>query len=907
MLQRYFPAIFVFSLVLFLSIAPTIAQTRPNVVVIVSDDAGFADFGFSAGLTGGGLTGGTSQVPTTNLDRLAGRGVAFTRGYVAATCQATRAAIVTGGYQNRIGNENVGNSDTLQSSVATNGYTGIPVGTETVFSRFSNLGYTTGAVGKWHLGANETTATQTGNRPQDAGVDEFYGFYDSGRDYTVGSTSSYDLSQVNNPLYENQSRFIRETVRQSDGSFTDTVVDADPAFEGQHVTNVFGDYAVDFIQDHHADSDPFFLYQAFNAPHAPFVDSPDADDPRLSSLTGRRRAVASNILTLDKEVGRILDSLDDPNGDGDFSDSIRDETLIVFVNDNGGVRANANTDAPTDNGQLRGQKGTAFEGGIRVPFIIAGAGIDPSAAGTVFNDPVHGVDILPTVIEAAGGNLDADADRIDGINLLPVVNGETPAPERALVHRRDGSFAVIKGDYKLLNANRRDGNVDNYQLFNVVDDVGETTNLINEAGNEALVEELKRDLTDREVTFDKQRFSSFNQTLESENINLNDRFSLRGTAGITNWSDADNWIDPGNSDIDTLNRRDGFAGAVLEFGTSDDDYVSNNDLVRDTGLEFILNKVVLNGDFDNFTSRSATIQGNDILFTRDLDSVGPELEISANNISTGDFSYNLDLNLVLYDDLTITGDGNSEVNINGIISQYADRTRNLTKNSAGKVILTGENTFSGNTLIERGVLALSGAGSISSSVIIDISEGAEFDVSARNLDADNKNFTLGNTQTLTGEGLVTGNLAIDSGATVDVGTGTDYGTLTIDGDLALDSGSNLVLEIGKVGTAGTDYDQLIISGDLELAGNLRLVVDDATFTGQVGDVFSILNVGTGTFSGAFDTIETPTLRNGLAFDLSAVATTGELRIVAAVPEPSATVGLSVLLLAYLGRRRKTNA
>jgi len=834
------------------------AQTGPNVIIIISDDAGYQDFGFMDQ-----VTGLTSQVPTPNLDALAGSGVTFSRGYVAATCQATRAAILTGGYQQRIGNENVGSSDYLESHVATNGYTGIPDDTTTLFDRFRGLGYTTCAIGKWHVGGNEHTATQIGNRPERQGVDEFYGFYGSGRDYDVGDET--DVPEL-----------LRETITQSNGSVTTTI--AESSRSGEYVTESLGDYAVDFINNHYDDAAPFLLYQAFSAPHNPFQDSPEIGDSRLDPLRNdpnvsqSRLRVASNILTLDNQVGRIINQLEDPNGDGNTSDSIRGNTLIIFVNDNGGVRASRD-DKPTDNGPLRSQKGSAFEGGIRVPYVIAGAGVDAAQSGSINDTLVHGVDILPTVFAAAGGDLTPDADIIDGINILPVVNGQVAAPSRTLVHRRDGAFGVVRGDFKLLQSRRSGGTLNNIALYNVTTDIGETTNLIGQAQHQNLVEELKQDLTEHEVQWDKQRYAFFGRTLVSDNINTFDHFVSTSQSGSSNWSDADNWSELGTNNLVTMQRRDSFPGAVLEFDTSDQSYTSVNDMVRMSGLEFMLNQLVLGGDFTSAANHSGTIDGNDVFFTNDLDGNGPEIAIEGSNQSGGEFSYNLDLNLIVYEDLAFTGDGDVTVNVNGRISEYS-QPRNVVKRDSSTVRLLGANTYTGQTRIQGGTVSLSGDGSINFSSRIQIAENAVFDVTELN-----STFRLRDGVVIGGSGSVVGNLEAAAGSLIDPGsnlsTQESIGTMEIDGDLEFEIGSTLLIQLGTPGAAGLDYDQLSVVGDLNLSGGrlvLSLLANASAYL--PGTSFNVLNFNS--VSGDFSSLILPTLPADRHWDTSNLLIDGSI-------------------------------
>lgn len=458
-----------------------------NVVFIISDDAGFADFGFM-----NPMTGNTTNIPTPHLDDLRSRGTLFTSAYTAAVCSPSRAAIVTGSYQQRIGYEyNVNN---LTS--ASGPFEGIPVETETIFERMKSVGYTTGAIGKWHIGgiADVTsggTLVTSGNRPPRQGVDEFFGIIHGGRTFSMGGTTKY-------------TERLREMSLGPDNLQIN--VDIENNYPGQNVTNVFGQGAIDFIDRHYQSPEPFFLYVAMTAPHRPVHNSPDFNDSSIAGLSGGRKQYASMMLTMDKEIGRIMDKLEDPNGDSDPSDSIVDDTLIVFMNDNGGSSLNHSVNLP-----LRGFKGNAYEGGIRVPLLMAGPGIPVNAT---YDGYVHSIDLLPTFYEFGGG---APLSDLDGVNLLPYIDGtNSDAPHDVIVVRSNDRFALRKGDWKLV---KQDSGFP-FELYNLSSDIGESNDL--SATEPAKFAELIDELVAWEVVFDKPRHHSLNQDVDS--INRNDLF-----------------------------------------------------------------------------------------------------------------------------------------------------------------------------------------------------------------------------------------------------------------------------------------------------------------------------------------------------------------------------------------------
>lgn len=963
------------------------AQGSPNVIVIVADDAGYADWGFMNGVDGSNPT--PTDIPTPNLDALAARGVKFSRAYVAANCQPTRAALVTGGYQNRIGNENVGNNYYL----ATQGFAprgvaeGVPSATETVWERMKTQGYSTAAMGKWHLGSTEDVpGTVQGNRPEHQGVDEFFGMWHGDRQYYIGTENS-------------QEQRLRNTIVDSLGNVTDTNEEAN--YNGQYFTTAITDYAIDYIDRQTSASKPFFLYQSYTAPHTPMNDSPDFNDPRITGLTGARRQYASMMLTMDKDIGRLLDRLDDPNGDGNMSDSITNDTLVVFLNDNGGAEPGGGAANASDNGQLRGRKGDSWDGGIRVPMIVAGAGIDQSVHGTTYDRIVHGVDILPTAFAAAGGSFAPTENKIDGVDLRPHINGtDTSDPHEVLVHRWRGRFAVINQDWKLVkNTNAPDQNI---QLYNITNDVDENSN---QAGaNPSIVAEMLRDLTDHEAFFDKPRyeilsntdeqtinifdhfrfnptdpgpssgqvdiikgatgngnfedklgavpgtnttwptsempswvnlsgaetqnsgtnqgmtaspepgsygafiFQSFTlgnesghtinsagevfdlsfalskfgnqnnydgdedavitlfssntgvndgtdlgdlQILASESFNVSDFWTDEGnplfytsTAGdigktvylgitlsnptgnnvfpridvveltasvsggsgmsTTNWSAGGAWFEGGTNTVETMLESDAFAGAVLEFPTTDTfSYVSNNDMVRMTGQTFMLNKFMLTGTFNGTANQSATIQGNEVLFTNDLNGVGPQIAIDSSNGGSSSYTYEIDLNVTMYDHLTITGDGDTTLTINGEISDYFE-PRGLTKSGSSTAILTANNSYEGDTTIAEGTLSITNA-YLEDTADVYLETGAILDLDFSGTDTIDSLFIDGISQAIGTWG------AVGSGA---------------NNETSLLTGSGLLL-ISTLDALGGDFD---LDGDVDGADFLKWQRDGGSLT-----------------------------------------------------------------------------
>jgi arylsulfatase A-like enzyme len=313
---------------------------------------------------------------------------------------------------------------------------------ETTFAdRMKAAGYKTGIVGKWHLGHAEDKF-----HPLNRGFDEFFGF--------LGGSQSY--------------------LRSGTG-YTAIFSGREEVQEKEYLTDAFAREGVAFIERHA--KEPFFLYWAFNAVHGPMEAAdkylarfPEIQDPK-------RRTYAAMQAALDDGIGRGLTRLRELG--------IEDQTLIFFVSDNGGPEAvNA-----SDNGPFNGVKGTCWEGGIRVPFLVQWKGKLP--AGKVYDAPVIQLDLLPTALAAADAQIEPEW-KLDGVDLLPYLRGEkSGSPHTALYWRFGGSMAIRMGDWKLVKttggrgraggagaANRRDkATVEGAELYNLKDDIGEQTNL----------------------------------------------------------------------------------------------------------------------------------------------------------------------------------------------------------------------------------------------------------------------------------------------------------------------------------------------------------------------------------------------------------------------------------------------
>lgn len=397
------------------------AAEKPNVLVIIADDLGYADVGFQ----------GCKDIPTPNLDALAQQSVHCTNGYVSHPfCSPTRAGVMTGRYQQRFGHEN--NPAWLPEDPKS----GLPLEQVTLPQLMKKAGYITGTVGKWHLGAHPQF------HPNKRGFDDYFGFRGGGHIYLPGAQGG---AEYNVPLeFNGQER-----------PFDD------------YLTNILGREAAGFVERHQGKS--WLLYLAFNAPHTPLSAPPELLAKFAGIADEGRRTYAAMVHAMDAAVGSVLARLD--------STKQRENTLVFFISDNGGPNLEARTKKPcfTDNSPLRGYKGMVNEGGIRVPFLVSWpAKLKPGTC----DKPVISLDFLPTAVAAAGGELPADR-QFDGVNLIPFLTGEkSGAPHEALFWRSNGpggTYAARMGDWKLVRLGKAEP-----ELYNLASDVGETKNLATE-------------------------------------------------------------------------------------------------------------------------------------------------------------------------------------------------------------------------------------------------------------------------------------------------------------------------------------------------------------------------------------------------------------------------------------------
>ena len=395
---------------------------RPNVLIILTDDQGYHDVSYY----------GTQDISTPHIDALAADGMRFDNFYAnCPVCSPTRASLLSGRYPDHVGVPGVIRTH------ANNNWGYLDPSAILLPNTFNDLGYHTSLIGKWHLGL------ESPNTPNERGFDYFHGWLgDMMDDYWAKRRHDINYMRHN------------ETVIDPPG----------------HATDIFTDWAVDYIRQKKQGKQPFLMYLAYNAPHFPVQPPPDwlaKVKEREPQLSEKRAKLVAFIEHLDDGIGQVVQALKDTEQ--------YDNTIIVFSSDNGGLlRDEAN------NGPLRDGKQSVYEGGLKVPSCISwpDGNIQP---GSVSPFRAATMDLYPTLVEAVGGSIDHD---MEGKSFLPILKGESISDrDRPLYFvRREGGQryggltiqAVLLNDWKLL----QNSPFEPQELYNLKQDPSETNNLI---------------------------------------------------------------------------------------------------------------------------------------------------------------------------------------------------------------------------------------------------------------------------------------------------------------------------------------------------------------------------------------------------------------------------------------------
>lgn len=420
----------------------------PNVLLLVADDLGYAELGSQ----------GNASVKTPKIDTFCKTAVRCTQAYVTApNCSPSRAGFLTGRIPLRFGYEfnpiGARNEDPQ---------TGLPTKQQTIAEYLHDAGYTTGLVGKWHLGGAADF------HPQRHGFDEFFGFLHEGH-YFVPSPWNQTTTWIrrkglpagHTDRYEVTSRLIYSSHMGHDEPAYDAnnpiLRAGQPVVEEAYFTDAITREATSFIERYR--TTPWFLYVAYNAVHSPLQAKNETLELFQEEDDVHRRIFLAMLYDLDRSAGQILETLE--------ATGQSDNTLVVFFSDNGGPTK----ETTASNLPLRDGKGSMYEGGIRVPFLIRWPG--RLEGGTVSNAIISTLDLFPTITGMIGSK---PQYALDGRDIAEVIRNPESAGNRTLYWRQGKRAALREGRWKIVAANGH-GTADKWQLFDLLTDPSETNDL----------------------------------------------------------------------------------------------------------------------------------------------------------------------------------------------------------------------------------------------------------------------------------------------------------------------------------------------------------------------------------------------------------------------------------------------
>jgi len=456
---------------------------QPNIVIYMIDDLGWNQISASKATMGTH----TEEFLTPNITKLAKNGLSFTHAYMQPNCAPSRAAILSGQYPARVnngvyvvGNLNRNKAPGISKQEAK--FKGpkqnqdVAAAGVTIAEALQKNGYTTAHIGKYHAGGHEGGDATL---PENQGFDINIGGYKQGHQpvcfakkkkgqWTFPGLARGDLDRFGKPYDE---AYVEKHS-----------IPASQIGEPKHVCDALADAMEETVGKLHAKGKPFYLQLHAYAVHGPVISRPDLKEEAIKRLSNKKKnkaELAGFITGMDHTLGRLIKTLDDPDGDGDTSDSIRDNTVVIFTSDNGGTHF--------DNNPLRGVKGMFTEGGIRVPLIASWPGVIPTDAVT--DRMVHGIDLYPTCLELAGKQWtpSSDVHPLDGESFAKVLRNLDMEGKRAPIFYLFPGYMDIRAQpcvvaidevggkrYKLLYFYEADA----WQLYNISEDIGEENNLM---------------------------------------------------------------------------------------------------------------------------------------------------------------------------------------------------------------------------------------------------------------------------------------------------------------------------------------------------------------------------------------------------------------------------------------------
>lgn len=519
---------------LFLAVSASLvsrATDRPNILYFYVDDMGWGSIGPNG--QAAREAKGLPRVLTPNLDKLAAAGVNFTRSYGMTVCSPARSSQQTGFHQGHTFADR-NDPDNAKKAIRTDDVTMGDV--------LSDAGYVTGYWGKWGYGGSKDQVNPTLDNiqtlPTSHGYQHVVAELHHVRAHTFfqptlwtapaapGTVGGLELKPNSMAKYMNNPAYSNTPALQNHPDYPDTA----------YCDDVYTFSALDFVRNqalnYNATGQPFFGLMAVQIPHGPFHeiiqlpewDAAYRDNKKFKKLSDQSHHWAAMVTRIDGHFGNILAALEDPNGDGDTSDSVADNTLVIFTSDNGGPGAKVDSvrGELDSNGGLRGAKGSIYEGGIRIPTIMrwpskinASSKLKPGMSTDRILDVT---DMLPTFSELAGV---AAPVGIDGVSAASFLQGAGEQRSRDfLIHEAGKHYSIIKGRYKLI------GSEDSFELYDLVADRSESKDIASK--HPGLVKELKALLLGERVTEPRGFANTYHHWTGKNGASLSD---------AANWSD----------------------------------------------------------------------------------------------------------------------------------------------------------------------------------------------------------------------------------------------------------------------------------------------------------------------------------------------------------------------------------
>ncbi len=685
----------------------TAAETRrPNILYFYVDDMGWGSIG-----PNGQATRKARNLPyvrTPNLDRLAAQGINFTRGYGCHVCSPSRSSQQSGFHQGHTFADRNDRDNARKAMRADD----ILIG-----DALSAAGYVTGYWGKWGYGGsadqNDPVIDNVQTLPTSHGYQHVLAELHHVRAHTffqptlwsapAPDSATGGLQLVANSLtrYQNHADYPNTPALQDHADYPDSA----------YCDDAYAFAALDFVRAHgenyNETGQPFFGLLAVQIPHAPFGEIavlPNWDqaydqDPHYDSLDDQTRQWAAMVTRIDAHFGNILTALEDPDNDGDTTDSIAENTLVIFQSDNGGPSGNNNRELDA-NGGLRGSKGKIQEGGIRVPLLMRWpAKITADSvikAGTDCNMVVDITDLLPTFCELAGAPIPLG---IDGVSIAATLRGSGRQRKREfIIHEAGNGQSIIRGDYKLVRSGKSSGKSFTLELYNLDADRAEQNDIA--ATHPKLVTELEKLLLGERVAEPKGFANTYHH--------------WTGKNG-GNTSDPDNWSDYiyANAGITYMTEN----GAPHRSWTAriENSGAQSNTARADADMEFLgleirgnqkenAEQFLVLGRGTCLTGRNETRVASNATLSVDGGTVSSLRWIDIHAGGTLNGSGSIDSTVYNNGMIIVTDDHQPGFNVSADYHQSARATLNLSLN--GKMqpsfLVTGDATLSGTLIVTTG-------------------------------------------------------------------------------------------------------------------------------------------------------------------------------------------------------------